>query len=198
LDRLLQVGRGLASIHRRAPVSPDYSDFVNDALPLSNGHRGLMVPPSWLGGPGHWKGMIPPSYPAQPTFLRLHLGRASLSIRRARVLQATWLSPPFYASILVRRARVSEGHKSSKLPGSAHLSTPPTWSGGPGHWKGMSPPSYAAQPTFLCFQLGQAGLGIGRARVLQATRLNPPFCAFNLVGRAWELDGHGVLQAIRS
>jgi hypothetical protein len=50
---LPQVGGGLAAVHQRAPISADYSDFVNDALPLSNGHQGLMVPPTWSGGPGH-------------------------------------------------------------------------------------------------------------------------------------------------
>jgi hypothetical protein len=105
LDRLLQVGEGLASIHRRAPIPADYSDLINDAIPLPNGHHGLMAPPSWSGGLGHWKGTSPPSYPAQPTFLCLHLGRAGSGTGRARVFQATWLSPPFCASILVGRAR---------------------------------------------------------------------------------------------
>jgi hypothetical protein len=76
LDHLLQVREGLANIHQRAPIPADYPDFINNAIPLPNGHRSLMAPPSWLGGPRHWKGMSPPSYPAQPTFLRLHLGRA--------------------------------------------------------------------------------------------------------------------------
>jgi hypothetical protein len=83
LDRLLQVGGRLASIHRRAPISADYSDFINDTLPLSNGHRSMMAPPS-----------------------------------------------------LIRRARALEGHESSKLPGSAHLSVFSTRSGGLGHWMG--------------------------------------------------------------
>jgi hypothetical protein len=104
-----------------------------------------------------------PSYPAQPTFLRFQLGRAVPSIGRARVLQATRLSPPFCASNLVGWAQALEGHESSKLPGSAHLSAFSTRSGGPGHWKGMSPPSYPAQPTFVHFQLGRAGSGIGWA-----------------------------------
>jgi hypothetical protein len=43
LDRLLQVGEGLASIHRRAPIPVDYSDHINNAIPLSISHRGLMV-----------------------------------------------------------------------------------------------------------------------------------------------------------
>jgi hypothetical protein len=118
LDRLLQVREGLANIYRRAPIPPppDYSDLINNAIPLSNGHRGLMAPPSWLGGLGHWKGTSPPNYLAQPTFLQLNLGRAGQGIGRARVLQVTWLSPPFCASILVGWARALEGHKSSKLP----------------------------------------------------------------------------------
>jgi hypothetical protein len=70
---------------------------------------------------------------------------------------------PDGASILVRRARALEGHESSKLPGSAHLFVPPSWSGRLGHWKGTSFPSYLAQPTFLCLHLGRAGPGIGRA-----------------------------------
>jgi hypothetical protein len=56
LDNLPQVRGGLAAIHRWVPVSADYSDFINDALPLSNGHQGLMAPPTWSGGPGHRKG----------------------------------------------------------------------------------------------------------------------------------------------
>jgi hypothetical protein len=59
----------------------------------------------------------------------------------------------------------------------------------------MSPPSYLAQLTFLVLQLGLAGLSIGRARVLQATRLSPPFFVFNLVGQAQVSEGHEVLQA---
>jgi hypothetical protein len=110
LDRQLQVGGGLASIHQRAPVPADYSDFINDALPLSNGHWGLLVPPTWSGGPGHWNGTSPPSYLAQPTFLRFQLRRAGPSIGRARLLQATRLSAPFCIFNLVGQARVSEGH----------------------------------------------------------------------------------------
>jgi hypothetical protein len=190
LDRLLQVGEGLASIHQRASIPANYSDFMNGALPLPDAHHGLMAPLSWSGGPRHWKSTSPPSYPAQPTFLRHHLGRAGSGIGRARVLQATRLSPPFCASILIGRAQALEGHESSKLPGSAHLSAPSTWSGRPRHWKGTSPASYLAQPTFLGFQLGQSGSGTGRAQVLQATRLSPPFCPSNLVGRAWALEGY--------
>jgi hypothetical protein len=133
LDCLLQVGGGLASIHRRAPVPADYSDFINDALPLSNGYRGLMPPPPWSGGSRHWKGTSPPSYPAQPTFLCLHLGRADPGIGRARALQATRLSPPFCISIFVGQAWALKGHESSKLPSSAHLSVLSTWSGGLRH-----------------------------------------------------------------
>jgi hypothetical protein len=51
-------------------------------------------------------------------------------------------SRPDGASILVGWARALEGHESLKLPSSAHLFAPPSWSGGPGHWKGTSPPSY--------------------------------------------------------
>jgi hypothetical protein len=196
LDCLLQVGGGLASINRRALVPADYSDFINDALPLLNGHRGLMAPPTWSGGPGHWKGTSPPSYSAHSTFLRIQFSQAGPGIGRTRVPQATRLSPPFYVSNLVRRARALEGyepckprlsppfcasnlvrwaqalegHESCKLPCSAHLSTHPIWSGGP---------------------------SIGRTRFLQATRLSPPFCASNLVERARASDGHGVLQATR-
>jgi hypothetical protein len=90
-----------------------------------------------------------------------------------------------------------EGYESSKLTGLAHLSTPPSWLGGPRHWKGTSPPSYPDQPTFLRLQLSRASLGIGRARVLQATGLSPPFYVFNFVGQARVLEGHGVLHATR-
>jgi hypothetical protein len=55
----------------------------------------------------------------------------------------------------------------------------PSWSGGPEHWKGTSPPSYPAHPTLLRLQLGRVGPGIGRALVLQATWLSPPLCVFN-------------------
>jgi hypothetical protein len=99
---------------------------------------------------------------------------------------------------MIGRARALEGHESSKLPNSAHLFASLTWSGGPGYWKGSSPPTYLAQPTSLCFHLGQVGPGIGRARVLEATRLSPPFYIFNLVGQARASDGHGVLQATQS
>jgi hypothetical protein len=47
LDHLLQVGEGLASINRMAPVLADYSDFINNAIPLPNGHHGLMALQSW-------------------------------------------------------------------------------------------------------------------------------------------------------
>jgi hypothetical protein len=88
--------------------------------------------------------MNPPSYPAQPTLLRLQLGRAGLRIRRARVPQATLLSPPFCTYNLVGRAWVLEGHESSKLPDSAHLFVFSTWLGRLGYRKGTSPPSYPA------------------------------------------------------
>jgi hypothetical protein len=176
LDRLPQVGRGFelsttswrgTSQHpskgSRPPPSPDYSNFTNNTLSLSNGHRGLMASPSWSGGPGHWKRTSPPSYPAQPTFLRLQLDRMGPGIGRARILQANQLSPPFCTSNLVGRAQALEGHESSKLPGVANLSVFLTRSGGPEHWKGTSPPRYPAQPISLRFQLGWAGSGIGWA-----------------------------------
>jgi hypothetical protein len=56
LDHLPQVRGGQATLHRRAPVHAGYSDFIKDALPLSNGHQGLMALPTWLRGPGHQKG----------------------------------------------------------------------------------------------------------------------------------------------
>jgi hypothetical protein len=157
-----------------------------------------MAPPTWSTGSRHWKGTSPPSYPAQPTFLRIEFGQAGPGIGRARVLQATWLSPPFCASNFVGRARALEGHESSKLPGTPLLSAHPIFLGRLEHWKGTSPPSYPAQPTFLRFQLGQTGLGIGRARVLQATRLSPPFCASNFVKRARALEGHDSSKLPRS
>jgi hypothetical protein len=173
LDRLPQVGGGFGSSttsQRRTSQHPskgsrpaNYLDLMNDALPLSNSHRGLVAPPSWSGGPEHWKGTSPPSYPTQLTFLRLQLCWTGPGIGRARVLQATRFSPPFCASNLVGWARVLEGHESSKLPGLSYLSAPPSWSGGPGHWKGTSPSSYPVQPIFLCLQLGRVGTGIGRA-----------------------------------
>jgi hypothetical protein len=119
--------------------------------------------------------MSPASYLAQPTFLRLNLGRVGQGIGRARVLQASWFSPSFCASILVGRARALEGHESSKPPDSAHLSAPTTWFGGPGYRKGMSPPSYPAQPTFLCFQPGRTGSDIGRAQSPPSYLASPTF-----------------------
>jgi hypothetical protein len=166
LDRPLQVRGGLSSIHRRAPPFPRLlglhqrcttlikrpprpdgaSILVGRAQALEvhessklPGSAHLSAAPTWLGGPGHWKGMSPPNYPAQPTFLCLQLGRAGPGIGRAQVLQATRLS---------------------------HLSAFLTRLGGPGHWKGMSPPRYLAQPTSLHFQLGRAGSGIRWAQSL--------------------------------
>jgi hypothetical protein len=46
-DRLLQVGEGPASIYRMVPVPADYLAFINNAIPLPNGHHGLMAPQSW-------------------------------------------------------------------------------------------------------------------------------------------------------
>jgi hypothetical protein len=57
LDRLSQDRGGPATVYRRAPVFANYSDFINDAQPLSNGHQGPRAPPTWSGGPGHRKGM---------------------------------------------------------------------------------------------------------------------------------------------
>jgi hypothetical protein len=57
LDCLPQVGGGLATFHRKAPVSADYSNFINHALPLSNGHQGLRAPPTWSGWPRYQKGL---------------------------------------------------------------------------------------------------------------------------------------------
>jgi hypothetical protein len=177
LDCLLQAEGRLASIHQRALVPDDYSNFINDALPLSNGHQGLIAPPTWSGRPGHWKGTSPPRYPAQPTFLRLQLGRAGPGIGRARVLQATRLSPPFCASILVERARhwkgtsspshpaqppscasnlierarALEGHESFKVPGSAHISAFfQLGQAGSGIGWAQSPPSYPMPAHFVC------------------------------------------------
>jgi hypothetical protein len=56
LDRLPQIGGGLSTVYRRAPIFANNSDLINDAPPLSNGHKGLMVPPTWSGRPGHRKG----------------------------------------------------------------------------------------------------------------------------------------------
>jgi hypothetical protein len=50
LHHLPQVGGVLATVHQRAPVPTDYSDFINNTLTLSNGHQGLRAPPTWLGG----------------------------------------------------------------------------------------------------------------------------------------------------
>jgi hypothetical protein len=96
LDRLPQVGGGLATVHRRAPVFADYSDFINDAPPLSNGHQGLRAPPTWSGGPGHRKGKESSKLPGSAHLFAL----------------PTWSSGPGHW----------KGTESSKLPGSAHLS----------------------------------------------------------------------------
>jgi hypothetical protein len=77
-----------------------------------------------------------------------HPGRL-LRFHQRRTTLIKWPPRPDGASILVGRARALEGHKSSKLPSSAHLVAPPSRSGGPEHWKGTSPPSYPIQPTFL-------------------------------------------------
>jgi hypothetical protein len=57
LDRLLQVGGGFGSSTsswRRTSqhlsngsILADYSDFINNAIPLPNGHQHLMAPQSW-------------------------------------------------------------------------------------------------------------------------------------------------------
>jgi hypothetical protein len=46
LDRLLQVGEGPTNIYRMVPIPVDYSDFINNAIPLPNGHHGLTAPES--------------------------------------------------------------------------------------------------------------------------------------------------------
>jgi hypothetical protein len=135
LDHLLQVGGGLATVYRRAIVSVDYSDFNDDASPLSSSHQGLRAPSTWSDRLGYRNGMessklpdlSPPSCTInlvgrarvleghsvlqatrpQPTFLRHHLGRVGSGIGRAR-------SPPSY-------------------PTSAHLPMPSAWSGGLEH-----------------------------------------------------------------
>jgi hypothetical protein len=126
-----------------------------------------------------------------------HPGRL-LRFHQRRTTLIKWPPRPDGASILVGRARALEGHKSSKLPSSVHPFAPPFWLGGPRHWKGTSPPSYPAQPTLLRLHLGRAGPSIGRARVLQATRFSPPFCASNLVGRAQALEGHEASKLLGS
>jgi hypothetical protein len=165
LDRPLQVRGGLANVYRRAPVSVDYSDFNDDASPLSSCHQGLRAPSTWSGGLGYRKGMessklpdlSPPSCAInlvgwarvseghnvlqatrpQPTFLRHHIGRVGSGIGRAR-------SPPSY-------------------PTSAHLPVPSAWSGGLEHRKGtessklpdLSPTFCAINPDELPFQEGR-------------------------------------------
>jgi hypothetical protein len=105
LDRLPQVGGGLATVHRRAPLSIDYSDFINDASPLSDDHQGLRAPSTWSGGLEHRKGT-----------------------EFSKLLD---LSSPLCAFNLVGRAWISEGH---------------------GVLQATQP-----QPTLLCLQLGRAG-----------------------------------------
>jgi hypothetical protein len=66
LDRLPQVGGGFglsttswmrtSHVHQRAPISADYSDFIDNASPLSNSHQGLRAPSTWSGGLRHQKG----------------------------------------------------------------------------------------------------------------------------------------------
>jgi hypothetical protein len=109
-----------------------------------------MAPPSGSGGPRHWKGTSPPSYQAQPTFMRLYLGPADSDIGRARVLQATQLSPPFCAPNFVGWAQALEGHESSKLLVSAHLSAFSTWSGGLGHRMGTESSKLPDPSPLLC------------------------------------------------
>jgi hypothetical protein len=47
LDHLLQIGEGPASIYRMVPIPANYSDFINNAIPLPNGHHDLMALESW-------------------------------------------------------------------------------------------------------------------------------------------------------
>jgi hypothetical protein len=63
------VGEGLATVYRRAPVSADYLDFINYALPLLNGHQGLRVPPTWSSGLGHRKGTKSSKLPGSAHFV---------------------------------------------------------------------------------------------------------------------------------
>jgi hypothetical protein len=90
LDRLLQVGGGLATVYRRAPVSVDYSNFNDDALPLSSGHQGLRASSTWSGGLGYRKGtessnLSDPSLPS----CAISLVRRAWVSKGHSVLQAT-------------------------------------------------------------------------------------------------------------
>jgi hypothetical protein len=98
LDHPPQVRGGLATIHRRAPISADYSDFINDALPLSNGHQGLMTPPTWSGGPGHRKGTESSKLPGSAHFSALSTWSGGLGHRTSMVSsKLPDPSPLFYA-----------------------------------------------------------------------------------------------------
>jgi hypothetical protein len=155
LDHLQKVEGGQATLHRRAPVFTDNSDFINDALPLSNSHQGLMAPPTWSGGPGHRKGT---------ESSKLH-GSAHLSAL------STWLGGPGHR----------KGTESSKLPSSTHLSALSTWSGRPRHRK--STESSKLPGSAHLSDLSTWSGGLGDRMGTEPSKLpdpSPLFCATNL------------------
>jgi hypothetical protein len=138
LDHLPQVGGGVATVHRRAPIPVDYSDFINDASPLSSGHQGLKAPSTWSGGLGHRKGTKSSKLPDLSHLFAPSIWSNGLGHRKgtesSKLLD---FSPPFCTLNLVGRARASEGH------GVLQATRP--------------------QPTFVRLQFGRASSGIGRA-----------------------------------
>jgi hypothetical protein len=92
------------------------------------------------------------------------------------------LAHPFSSLILVGWARASEGYESSKLPSSVHPFNALILVGRAKAWEGHESSKLpgSAHP-FLRLHPGRAGLGIGRTRVLQATWLSPPFFTYDLV-----------------
>jgi hypothetical protein len=100
----------------------------------------------------------------QPASTEWFHPRQLLGLHQQRHTFIKRLPWPDGASILVGQARASEGHESSKLPGSAHPFGVSILVGRARASEGLSPPNYPAQPTpFLRLHPSRASLGIGRA-----------------------------------
>jgi hypothetical protein len=179
LDRLPQLEGGQATLHRRAPFPADYSDFINDATPLSNGHQGLMAPPTWSGEPRHQKGTEPSKLPGSAHLSALSTWSCGPGFRKGTEPSELPSSAHLFAlSTWSGGLGHRMGTESSKLPGSAHPSGLSTWSGGLGNRMGAVSSKLPSSSHPSVFSTWSGGLGHWMG--MESSKLPDPSPLFNI------------------